>query len=146
MKAVIQRVNQASVEINGVCRGQINQGLLVLLGVSSEDTESDASYLAQKILHLRIFEDQQHKMNRSLMDIRGEVLIVSQFTLLSDCRKGRRPSFDKAAPPLLAKSLYEKFIAELKQSGLKVETGEFQAEMLVNIQNQGPVTLIVESI
>jgi D-tyrosyl-tRNA(Tyr) deacylase len=145
MKAVIQRVTKADVEIKDVRRGSINQGLVILLGIASTDTEKDTTYLSQKILQLRIFEDEHKKMNRSIMDIGGDLLIVSQFTLLANCRKGRRPSFDQAAPPQLAKILYEKFIQQMKQSGLRVETGEFQAEMLVNIQNDGPVTLVIDS-
>lgn len=146
MRAVIQRVAEAEVEIKGVCRRSINRGLAVLLGIGSKDTEKDIAYLVNKILNLRIFEDEHNKMNRSVMDIGGDLLIVSQFTLLGNCRKGRRPSFDKAAPPNIAKPLYNKFVQEMKQSGLRVETGEFQAEMLVYIQNDGPVTLIVDSI
>ena len=146
MKAVIQRVAQAEVESKGIVPRSINRGLVILLGISSTDTEDEVAYLTQKILNLRIFEDEHQKMNRSILDISGELLIVSQFTLLGNCRKGRRPSFEKAAPPHLAQPLYEKFIQQMKQSGLRVETGEFQAEMLVHIHNAGPVTLIIDSI
>lgn len=145
MRSVIQRVSQAEVEIKGVCRRSINRGLVILLGISSRDTEKDVAYLVNKILKLRIFEDEHSKMNHSVMDIGGDLLIVSQFTLMGNCRKGCRPSFDKAAPPDVAKPLYNKFIQEMTQSGLKVNTGEFQADMLVHIQNDGPVTLIIDS-
>jgi D-tyrosyl-tRNA(Tyr) deacylase len=134
------------VEVEGACRGKIERGLVILLGVSTTDTEKDAAYLARKILHLRVFEDEHKRMNRSVMEIGGDLLVVSQFTLLGNCRKGRRPSFERAAPPQSAKFLYEKFVQEVHQGGLRVETGEFQAEMLVHIKNDGPVTLIVDSI
>ncbi len=145
MIAVIQRVAFADVTVADICLGSIGQGLVVLLGVAKSDTPKDASYLANKILNLRLFEDEQQKLNRSVLDVKGELMIVSQFTLLGNCRKGRRPSFDKAAAPTQAKPLYEKFVALCKSSGLSVVTGEFQATMLIRIHNQGPVTLIVNS-
>jgi D-aminoacyl-tRNA deacylase len=145
MRALIQRVSSASVEIEGKIAGEIGKGFLVLFGVTHADTESDAVFLAEKCLNLRIFEDAAGKMNLSLNDIKGEILVVSQFTLYGDARKGRRPSFTDAAVPAQAIPLYEKFICELRKSGLKVETGIFGAEMSVKLCNQGPVTIMVES-
>jgi D-aminoacyl-tRNA deacylase len=145
MKALIQRVSSASVEIEGNIAGEIGRGFLVLFGVTHADTDNDALFLAEKCLNLRIFQDADGKMNLSLNDIRGEILVVSQFTLYGDARKGRRPSFTDAAVPAHAIPLYEKFICELRKSGLKVETGMFGAEMSVKLCNQGPVTIMLES-
>jgi D-tyrosyl-tRNA(Tyr) deacylase len=144
MRAVIQRVTEARVTVDQSITGEIGAGLLVLLGVSKLDTETDAEFVAAKILNLRIFEDDQGKMNRSLLDTGGAMLVVSQFTLYGDCLKGRRPSFDGAAPAEQARALYEHFVAVSRRS-LRVETGIFQAHMSVSLANDGPVTLIVES-
>jgi D-tyrosyl-tRNA(Tyr) deacylase len=146
MKAVIQRVKQSSVSVDGKIVGSIQRGMLILLGVSQEDRESHADYLADKIANLRIFEDAAGKMNLSLPDTGGEALVVSQFTLLGDCRKGRRPSFINAAPPEKANHLYEYFTQKLRDKGIPVQTGIFRAMMDVSLVNDGPVTLIVESI
>ena len=132
-------------EVSGETTGAIGPGLLVLLGVGAEDEERDADYLAEKIVHLRIFEDDDGKMNRSLADTGGEMLVVSQFTLLGDCRKGRRPSFVAAAPPEKAIRLYERFVQQVRHKKIEVATGRFQAMMDVRLTNAGPVTLIVES-
>ncbi|HWP45974.1 MAG TPA: D-aminoacyl-tRNA deacylase [Candidatus Limnocylindrales bacterium] len=145
MKTVLQRVSQAAVRVEGKIISEIGKGLVVLVGVEQEDSEKDATYLAEKILHLRIFEDEAGKMNLSVLDVHGSLLVVSQFTLLGDCRKGRRPSFTKAAGPELARYLYEFFIEELKTGGLPVATGIFQAHMTVQIFNDGPVTFILDS-
>ena len=145
MKAVIQRAKKASVSIGNETVGTIGKGLAILLGISETDSEEDGKYLADKIVNLRIFEDLQGKINLSCLDIKGEFLVISQFTLLADCRKGRRPSFTEAARPEKAIPLYEKFISLLKETGLKVETGEFGASMLVEINNEGPVTIILDS-
>lgn len=145
MRAILQRVTRASVEVDGTVVGEIGGGLLVLLGVAKPDTAADADFLAGKILNLRIFADDAGKMNRSLLDCAGELLVVSQFTLYGDTRKGRRPGFDDAAPPEQARSLYEHFVAAARQSGVKVETGVFQAHMAVSLVNDGPVTFLVES-
>lgn len=145
MKAVIQRVTEASVTINGKTISRIKRGILILLGVGRGDSEAEADWLARKCAELRIFEDEQGKMNRSVEEIKGEVLVVSQFTLCGDCRKGRRPSFDSAAMPEIAKPLYEYFCAQLRDKGLEVQTGEFAAMMDVGLVNSGPVTLILES-
>lgn len=145
MRAVIQRVKSSSVTVEGKIIGQIGKGLLVLLGVSNEDSNKDADYLVEKTLNLRIFEDQEEKMNLSLLDIQGEALVVSQFTLYGDTRKGRRPSFINAAPPEKANQLYEYFVSELKQKLLRVETGKFQAMMDVELINDGPVTILLDS-
>lgn len=145
MRAVVQRVKNASVRIDGEICGQINQGLLVFLGVSKEDTESDITYISDKITGLRIFEDENEKMNNSIMDINGEILVISQFTLYGDCRKGRRPSFDGAMRPPEAEEMYEKFVEYIKKSGLKTETGRFGADMKVELLNDGPVTIILDS-
>ena len=144
MKAVIQRVTGASVEVSGKIVGSINTGLVVLLGIAKSDTENEAKYLIDKIIQLRIFEDDDGRFNRSLLDVEGEMLIVSQFTLLADCRRGRRPSFIDAAPPDEAKRLYEYFVEKTRQMKIKVETGIFQAMMLVKIENNGPVTIFLE--
>ncbi len=145
MRAVVQRVKNASVRIDGEICGQINQGLLVFLGVSKEDAESDITYISDKITGLRIFEDENEKMNNSIMDINGEILVISQFTLYGDCRKGRRPSFDGAMRPPEAEEMYEKFVEYIKKSGLKTETGRFGADMKVELLNDGPVTIILDS-
>lgn len=145
MRAVVQRVSRARVEVGDEITGEIGRGLLVLLGVSQQDTETDADYLLEKILNLRIFEDAEDKMNLSLTDIRGDLLVVSQFTLYGDTRRGRRPSFIQAAPPAVAKKLYEYFVGKARVSNLKVSTGQFQAMMEVELVNDGPVTIIIDS-
>ena len=145
MRAVVQRVDHAGVTVDGKEISRIGQGLLVLLGVARDDTEKQADYLADKIVHLRVFEDDQGKMNRSLKDINGELLVVSQFTLLGDCRKGRRPSFTGAAPAEEAQRLYTYFAGMAAASGVAVQTGQFQANMDISLLNQGPVTLILEA-
>ena len=145
MRALLQRVTEARVTVNETVTGEIGPGLLVLLGVSKLDTEADAEFVAQKVLNLRIFEDEKGKMNRSILDTAGAMLVVSQFTLYGDCRKGRRPSFDDAAPAEQARALYEYFVEATRRAGLRVETGIFQAHMAVSLVNDGPVTLIVES-
>lgn len=145
MRAVVQRVKEARVKIEGKTVGQIGPGLLVLLGVGEGDSEKDAEFLAEKIVNLRIMNDPQGKMNLSVKDVGGKILVVSQFTLYGDTSKGRRPSFVKAAKPGKAKKLYKKFTQEIKASGLKVETGKFGALMQVELINDGPVTLILES-
>jgi len=145
MRAVVQRVKQSSVKAGNEIVGQIGKGLLVLLGVAREDTAKDADYLVNKIINLRIFEDPDGKMNRSLLETGGELLAVSQFTLLADCRKGRRPSFVEAAEPQKATDLYEKFVDLARQKGVEVQTGRFGAMMEVSLINDGPVTVIIES-
>jgi len=145
MKAVIQRVKSAQVSVDGRISGKIGKGLLVLLGVGKGDGESDLSFLTSKIPELRIFEDDSGKFNLSLKEIDGEILVVSQFTLFGDCRKGRRPSFTEAEEPSTAKDLYEQFILKLKERGVPVQTGEFQAKMEVHLINDGPVTLLLDS-
>ena len=145
MRAVVQRVKQSSVKTNGEMVGRIGQGLLVLLGVAKGDRAEDADFLANKIINLRIFEDEDGKMNRSLLEIGGELLAVSQFTLLADCRKGRRPSFIAAAEPGKAIEIYEKFVERVRQKGVAVQTGRFRAMMEVALINDGPVTIIIES-
>ncbi len=145
MLAVVQRVKKSTVTVDGTTVGKINNGLMVLLGVSKEDTKTDADYLADKIAHLRIFEDENNKMNKSLIETGGEMLVVSQFTLLGDCRKGRRPSFINAAGPEKANELYEYFVNSIREKNIRVETGQFRAMMDVSLVNDGPVTLIVES-
>jgi len=145
VKALLQRVTGASVSIGGEVVGQIGPGLVVLVGVANGDTGSEAQYLAQRTVNLRIFPDEEGKLNLSVLDIKGELLVVSQFTLLADTRKGRRPSFIEAAPPAQAEELIEKFIAEARTSGLKVETGQFQQYMQVEIHNDGPVTIMLDS-
>lgn len=144
MRAVVQRVKKASVTVDQDKR-EIDQGLVILLGVGHQDKGEDCAYLANKIIGLRIFEDEEEKLNLSVQDIKGDILVVSQFTLYGDCRKGRRPSFGNAAPPLNAKALYEEFVQIVRASGLKVETGTFQAEMLVEIHNHGPVTMLLDT-
>ncbi len=145
MRAVVQRVSRASVTVDGEITGRIERGFLVLLGVAEDDDQDDVIFLAQKIAGLRIFEDQQGKMNLSLDDVGGKLLVVSQFTLLGDCRKGRRPSFLRAANPGKANELYQSFVAEVRGQGIDVETGRFQEHMHVELVNDGPVTLLVDS-
>jgi D-tyrosyl-tRNA(Tyr) deacylase len=145
MRAVIQRVSRASVKIDGAIHGEISHGMLVLLGIRGTDTASDLQWLAEKVAHLRIFEDRQGKMNKSLADIDGEMLIISQFTLYGDCRKGRRPGFSSAATPEIAEPLYRRFIEEIKNRQIRVSTGIFQANMEVELVNDGPVTLVLDS-
>jgi D-aminoacyl-tRNA deacylase len=145
MKAVLQRVSQASVTIDGAIIGQIGRGLLVLLGVQQGDSDADAHALADKTIALRIFDDAEGKMNLSVADIQGSVLVVSQFTLLGDCRKGRRPSFLEAASPEEAERLYETFVAAIDVAGIPVATGKFRAQMEVALINDGPVTLLLDS-
>jgi D-tyrosyl-tRNA(Tyr) deacylase len=145
MRAVVQRVTRAQVSADGNLVGKIGPGLVVLLGVAKSDTQADAEYLAAKITGLRIFEDENGKMNLSLVETHGAVLAVSQFTLYGDVRKGKRPSFDEAAPPELARELYEYFIAKIRESGVPCETGRFQATMQVELVNDGPVTILLDS-
>ena len=144
MKAIIQRVNSASVTIDSKLYSKIGFGILVLLGVEKGDTQENAEKLTKKIVTLRIFEDENKKMNKSLMDVNGEMLIVSQFTLCGDCKKGTRPSFDKSAPPEIAEELYEKFIKIVEAYNIPVKTGKFRAMMDVELINNGPVTFIIE--
>lgn len=145
MRVVVQRVEKASVRVGEKTIAGIGKGILVLVGIGKDDNFSDAKYLANKITRLRIFEDEEGRMNLSLKEVEGEILAVSQFTLYGDCRKGNRPSFTEAADLEVAKRLYQEFVDNLRASSLKVETGEFQAKMLVSIENDGPVTLILES-
>jgi D-aminoacyl-tRNA deacylase len=145
MRALLQRVSRASVVVDGSMVGEIGSGLLILLGVAKSDTSQDAEFLADKLLNLRVFPDAAGKMNRSLLESNGDLLIISQFTLYGDCRKGRRPSFDAAAPADQARALYEAFVGLARRSGLRVETGVFQARMDVSLVNDGPVTLMLES-
>jgi D-tyrosyl-tRNA(Tyr) deacylase len=145
MKALVQRVSRASVSVNDNIVGKIGRGLVVFLGVAQGDSKEDASYLANKVVNLRIFADESSKFSLSALDTRGDILIVSQFTLLADSHKGRRPDFTDAAPPDLAKELYEFFVEQVRSTGLKVETGLFQEHMLVEIHNDGPVTILLES-
>ncbi len=145
MRAVVQRVSRARVTVNDWTAGEIGMGLLVLLGVGHDDTEADATYLAEKISGLRIFEDQDGKMNRSVLDVGGSVLAVSQFTLYGDVRRGKRPSFDAAAPPVPARRLYEFFVERIRATGLRCETGRFQETMQVELINDGPVTILLDS-
>lgn len=145
MRAVIQRVSRAAVTVDGVVAGAIDRGLLVLLGVASDDSEPTADYIADKIIGLRIFEDEAGKMNLSVADVGGAVLVVSQFTLYGDVRKGKRPSFDRAARPEPANQLYEFVVQRIRASGLRCETGRFQAMMDVELVNDGPVTILLDS-
>ncbi|MBI4297643.1 MAG: D-tyrosyl-tRNA(Tyr) deacylase [Chloroflexi bacterium] len=145
MRALLQRVSQASVSVEGSVVGNIGPGLLVFLGVGQGDTETDACHLVDKVSNLRIFADRVGKLNLSLLDIEGEALVVSQFTLLADTRKGRRPNFIQAAPPEIAQPLVDSFVLGLREAGLKVETGQFQAHMMVKLCNDGPVTLMLDS-
>ena len=145
MKAVIQRVANAAVEVGGETVGKCGKGFMILLGVMQGDTKADADKLVKKIVNLRIFEDEQEKMNLSVADVGGGLLVVSQFTLYGDCRKGKRPSFDKAAGAEMANAYYEKFVAGARAKGLSVGTGKFQAHMLVSLVNNGPVTILLDS-
>ena len=145
MRAVVQRVTEASVTVDGRMVGQIRAGLLVLLGVSKSDSEASADYMIEKLLGLRIFPDAEGKMNLSVREARGAVLVVSQFTLYGDVRRGKRPSFDGAAQPEIAKNLYEYFVAKVRERGIECPTGEFQAMMKVSLVNDGPVTILVDS-
>ena len=145
MRACIQRVSRARVLVEGEITGQIKQGLLVLLGVSATDTDVELNWLAEKIVGLRIFEDDAGKMNRSLAEVAGEMLVVSQFTLYGDCRKGRRPSFISAAPPEMAEAMYERFVTRVSQLGIPTETGRFRTHMAVELVNDGPVTIWIDT-
>ena len=145
MRAVVQRVSRAQVTVNGEIAGEIGEGLLVLLGDGRDDTEADATYLAGKIAGLRVFEDAEGKMNHSAQDVGGSVLAVSQFTLYGDVRRGKRPSFDAAAPPDKARQLYEFFVEQIRAAGLRCETGRFQEMMQVELVNEGPVTILLDS-
>ena len=145
MKALLQRVSRASVSVGGEVVGRIGRGLVVLVGVASGDTEKDAQYLAQKAVELRIFSDEEGRFNLSALDIKGELLVVSQFTLLADTRKGRRPSFIEAAPLAQAEEMFERFVEQARATGLRVETGRFQQYMQVEIHNDGPVTILLDS-
>ena len=145
MRAIVQRVTYSKVVVDNKIIGEINKGFNILVGISKEDTKEDLKYLKDKILNLRVFEDENEKMNLSLLDVKGDILVISQFTLYGDCRKGRRPNFMEAEGGEKAKSLYDEFVLILKESNLKVETGEFGAYMKVDIQNDGPVTLMLDS-
>ncbi len=145
MRAVVQRVSRARVQVEGRVVGEIGAGIVVLLGVGREDTPAAAAYLAEKIAGLRIFDDEQGKMNRSLREAGGAALVISQFTLFGDVRRGRRPGFERAAPPQQARSLYEEFVRALRGAEVPVETGEFQARMTVELANEGPVTILLDS-
>jgi len=145
MRAVVQRVSRASVKVDGQTVGEIGAGLLILLGVAQDDSEADADYLANKIVGLRIFDDSDGKMNLSVIDTKGAVLAVSQFTLYGDVRRGKRPSFDAAARPEQAKKLYEYFVERVRAAGVRCETGTFQATMKVELANEGPVTILLDS-
>jgi D-tyrosyl-tRNA(Tyr) deacylase len=145
MRAVVQRVKSATVTVGEELVASIGKGLVIFLGVGREDDTQDAEYLVGKIPHLRIFEDEEEKFNRSLLDVGGEILVVSQFTLFGDCRKGRRPSFTGAADPEMARNLYEHFVFRLREEGLRVQSGRFQAMMSVSLVNEGPVTLLLDS-
>jgi D-tyrosyl-tRNA(Tyr) deacylase len=145
MRAVVQRVSRAQVTVNGEITGQIGLGLLVLLGVGRDDTNADATYLEEKIVGLRVFEDPHGKMNLNVQDIGGSILAVSQFTLYGDVRRGKRPSFDASAPPEKARQLYEFFVDQIRATGLRCETGRFQEMMQVELVNEGPVTILLDS-
>jgi len=145
MRAIVQRVSRAKVTVEGEITGQIGLGLLVLLGVGREDSEADVNYLAEKIAGLRVFEDDAGKMNRSVGDVGGSVLAVSQFTSYGDVRRGKRPSFDEAAAPEKARQLYELFVEQIRSTGLRCETGRFQETMKVELVNEGPVTILLDS-
>ena len=145
MRAVVQRVTYSSVEVNGEIVGRINKGFNVLIGISKDDTEEDMNYTRDKIINLRVFSDENDKMNLSLLDIKGDILLISQFTLYGDARKGRRPNFMNALGGDEAKNFYDKFVNMMKETGLKVETGIFGADMKVDIKNDGPVTILLDS-
>ena len=145
MRAVVQRVASSSVTVEGETTGKIDKGLMVLLGVADGDTDKDVTYMVDKIVNLRIFEDEHDKMNLSLQDIGASLLVVSQFTLLGDCRKGRRPSFIEAARPEMADNLYQKFVDKARSMGIRTETGRFKTHMMVELINDGPVTILVDS-
>lgn len=145
MRAVVQRVASSSVTVEGETTGKIDKGLMVLLGVADGDTDKDVTYMVDKIVNLRIFEDENDKMNLSLQDIGASLLVVSQFTLLGDCRKGRRPSFIEAARPEMADNLYQKFVNKARSMGIRTETGRFKTHMMVELINDGPVTILVDS-
>lgn len=145
MRAVVQRVSRSKVTVDEEIVGQINQGILVLLGVSREDSEKEVNYMVDKIINLRIFEDEGGKLNKSLLDTGGELLAVSQFTLYGDCRKGRRPGFSEAASPEYADNLYNCFVEKAREKGVQVETGKFRTHMMVELVNDGPVTLLLDS-
>ena len=145
MRACVQRVTEAAVTVDGAVCGRIGVGLVVLLGVAADDTADDVQYMAEKIVELRIFGDDEGKMNRSLAEVGGAMLVVSQFTLLGDARKGRRPSYVAAAPPELAEALYEEFVSAVRSRGIEVATGKFRAHMDVSLVNDGPVTLLLDS-
>lgn len=145
MRAVVQRVLEANVKVDGNIVGEINKGILVFLGVGEDDNNNDLEYMVEKILGLRIFEDENGKMNLSLMDVRGEILIISQFTLYGDVRKGKRPSFTSSAHPEIAENMYNQFIEKCREKGLKVEEGIFGADMKVGLINDGPVTILIDS-
>ncbi len=145
MKALLQQVTRASVSVGGEVVGRIGRGLVVFVGVATGDTEKDAQYLAQKTVSLRIFSDEEGRFNLSALDIKGELLVVSQFTLLADTKKGRRPSFIEAAPPAQAEEIFERFVEQARATGLRVETGRFQQYMQVEIHNDGPVTILLDS-
>jgi D-aminoacyl-tRNA deacylase len=145
MRLVIQRVKESSVTVSGSTKGAIRSGLLVLIGISREDTREEADYLVDKLLGLRIFPDDNGKMNRNIVDSGGSLLLISQFTLYGDCRKGRRPSFDRAAPPEAAQALYEYFVEAARRGPVPVETGVFQAHMEVHLMNDGPVTILLDT-
>jgi D-tyrosyl-tRNA(Tyr) deacylase len=146
VRVVLQRVSRASVTVRNTVTGKIGAGIVILLGIREEDTENDVRWMAEKCLNLRIFEDDTGKLNKSLLDIRGDILVISQFTLYGDCRKGRRPSFTEAASPDRAEMLYQSFVDRLRKLNLRVETGIFAAKMRVEIHNEGPVTMIIDSI
>jgi len=145
MRAVVQRVSRAEVVVDGATVGRIGEGILALIGISREDTERDLQWMAKKVVELRIFDDQEGRMNRSLLDIQGKLLVVSQFTLYGDCRKGRRPSYSEAAPPAEADKLYRDFLSIVRRFVPDVQTGQFQAIMQVHLTNSGPVTLLLDS-
>ncbi|WP_066502781.1 D-aminoacyl-tRNA deacylase [Abyssisolibacter fermentans] len=145
MRAVVQRVSCAKVTVDDLAVGEVENGLMILLGVQDGDEDKDTKYLVDKIVNLRIFEDENGKMNKSLIDTKGEMLVVSQFTLLGNCRKGRRPNFMEAAEPQKAEKMYEDFVSQCKEFGLKVQKGKFGAHMMVSLTNDGPVTILIDS-
>lgn len=145
MRAVIQRVKKANVTIDDKIKGKIKKGIMLLLAIGQEDTEKDTKYMLEKTMNLRIFEDENEKMNLSLLDIKGEMLVISQFTLYGDCRKGRRPNFMKSAKPETAEEIYNEFIKKAKGYGIKIQTGEFGANMDIDLINDGPVTILIDS-